>query len=305
MSGTPVVDAHIHFWDPARLHYSWLPGELRRAFRPEDVDLGQVPVEGFVVVEADRLPTEALAEVDWFLSLSSPARPIPAVIAAAALGEPDGAAEIQALSRRPEVRGVRRLLQDERPGFSRDAGFVAAVRSLGERGLTFDLCVRHHQLAEAVELAAQCPQVTFVLDHLGKPRVRPHPERGWRSDIERLAALPNTHCKLSGLATEVLDPVATCARPAPYRPYLNHALQTFGPSRCLFGSDWPVSSTATTYEGWFDHVVDALAGYSSDDVAAVLGATARSVYRIGPAGGADAKVRTTADRRGGGELTWR
>lgn len=320
MSPATVVDSHIHFWDPQRLHYDWLGGELSRPFRPEDVGLGSVPVEAFVVVEADCRPSESLAEVEWVLSLSSPDRPITAVVAAAALERPSGPAEVEALARRPEVRGVRRLLQDTQPGFCGQPGFVRGVRSLARWNLTFDLCVRHHQLAEVAMLAAQCPEVTFVLDHLGKPQVGRRPDRAWSNDIERLAALPNTRCKLSGLTTEVLDPMAMAGRRTLFRPYLQHALQAFGPHRCLFGSDWPVSSSTVTYEGWFDHVVDAMHGYSSAETGRVLGGTAREVYRIGSAhGGATAPTSTTADakvpkvpkvptvpdRTGGGELTWR
>jgi L-fuconolactonase len=306
MATTPVVDAHIHFWDPARLHYDWLPPHLQRAFGPEDVDLGAVPLAAFVFVEGDRRPSEVLAEVDWVRSLSLPARPIAAIVAAAALGEPQGVRDLAGLADRPKVAGVRHLLQDRGPGFSRDAAFVRAVRSLAELGLTFDLCVRDHQLTEATELAAECPEVTFVLDHLGKPRVQSRPERSWCTDLERLAARPNTRCKLSGLATEVVDGdpgrAPNAAQPGLYRPYLDHALQTFGPNRCLFGSDWPVSAAVTTYEGWFDHVVDALAGLSDPEVAAVLGGTAQDVYRIARVPTTPA-VTTAAPE--GGEPAWR
>jgi L-fuconolactonase len=311
VSGSPVVDSHVHFWDPARLHYAWLSGDLLRAFRPDDIPLGPVPVDAFVFVEADRRPSESMAEVDWALSVSSPRRPIRAVVAAASLESATASVQLDALGGRPEVRGIRRLLQDTRPGFCLQPGFVAAVRSLGQRDLVFDLCVRDHQLAEATALATQCPEVTFVLDHLGKPQVTPHPDRSWLKDIERLAALPNTRCKLSGLTSEVRDPVGDAERRTIFAPYLAHALQTFGPSRCLFGSDWPVSSLTVTYEGWFDQVVDALTGFTSEDAASVLGGTAREVYRIpavepGSASlEADAKVPTMPGRVRGGEFTWR
>lgn len=304
-----VVDSHIHFWDPDRLHYDWLSGDLRRAFRPDDLSVGSVPVEALVFVEADRHPCEVLAEVDWVVSLSSPGRPIRSVVAAVALELTTATAELAALARRPEVSGVRRLLQDSVPGFCAKPEFVRGVQSLGQWGLTFDLCVRDRQLAEAATLAERCPDVTFVLDHLGKPRVGNRPERTWETDIERLAALPNTRCKLSGLTSEVVD--ATVRRPALFRPYLEHALQMFGPHRCLFGSDWPVSSLTVSYEGWFDHVMDALTGYSSGEAAQVLGGTARAVYRIEPVASGDgesgdvAKVPTMHDRMGASERTWR
>lgn len=298
---TSVIDAHIHFWDPARLHYAWLDAvpTLRRAFRPEDVLTGSVPIDGLVFVEADCRPAESLAEVEWVMSLSSPARPVVGIVAAA-LASPSADGDLLALGRSGSVRGVRRLLQDTRPGFCLEPAFVAAVRSLAQHDLVFDLCVRHQQLAEATALVEQCPDVMFVLDHLGKPRVRPIPDPGWLADIERLAALPNAVCKLSGVTSEVLDPSAFSADRHLFRPYLEHALQTFGPSRCMFGSDWPVASRTVTYEGWFDHVADAMTGLSETEIRQVLRQTAHRVYRLDPTPAARATGRDDAssDRSG-------
>jgi L-fuconolactonase len=154
-----VIDAHVHFWDPARMHYAWLDSAptLRRAFRPEDIQTGSVDIAGMVFVEADRRPAESLAEAEWAMSLSSPSRPVLGVVAASALESPSAHTELEALGRKHDVKGVRRLLQDMRPGFCLEPAFVRAVRSLAEHDLVFDLCVRHHQLAEATALAEQCP----------------------------------------------------------------------------------------------------------------------------------------------------
>lgn len=313
MSGLAVIDAHIHFWDPDRLHYAWLDSvpTLRRSFRPEDLQAGSVQIDGLVFVEADRRPSESLAEVEWALSLSSPFRPVVGVVAAA-LDGPRIDADVKALGRNDFVKGVRRLLHDVRPGFCLEPAFVKAVRSLAQRDLAFDLCVRHEQLAEVVALVEQCPDVTFVLDHLGKPRVQPFPERSWLVDIERLAALPNTHCKLSGLTSEVADSIGSGTEQSLFQPYLDHALQTFGPARCMFGSDWPVASLTVTYEGWLDCVTSALAAFAGSEVDQVLRQTVTRVYRLdqtqyvdSSAELNDARVRMGPDREGGGEDTWR
>jgi L-fuconolactonase len=307
-----VIDAHIHFWDPERMDYAWLDAvrTLRRAFRPEDIRPGSVCIDGMVFVEADRRQSESLAEVDWALSLSSPARPVVGIVAAA-LDSPSADVTLEALGRNGYVKGVRRLLQNMRPGLCLEPAFVGAVQSLARRGLVFDLCVRHQQLAEATALVAQCPEVTFVLDHLGKPRVRPFPDRRWLVDIERLAALPNSRCKLSGLTSEVLDPIGFGDHRSLFRPYLDHALQTFGPSRCMFGSDWPVASLTVTYEGWFDHVMETLTAFSATEVDRVLGQTATEVYRLastrypnGCSDHDDANLPLRPDRERGGEQTW-
>jgi L-fuconolactonase len=305
-----VVDAHVHFWDPERMHYDWLESvpPLRRAFRPGDIPAGSIRIDGMVVVEADRLPSEALAEVEWASSLSTPSRPVVGIVAAA-LHSPPADADLAALARAPDVKGVRRLLQDLPAGSCHEPAFVDAVRSLAPWDLVFDLCARHQQLAEAAVLVEQCPEVRFVLDHLGKPRVQPVPDRTWLADITRLAALPNTWCKLSGLTSEV--PATIGPRVAPYGPYLDHALQSFGPSRCMFGSDWPVASLTVTYEGWFDQVTAALSGFSSAESMQVMGGTAEHAYRLAPisgpespAGRAEAEVPAGPARPGRNEDRW-
>jgi L-fuconolactonase len=283
MPDPSVIDAHIHFWDPAHLSYAWLDSvpDLRRAFRPDDVQTGSVVVDGVVFVEADCRPAQSLAEVEWVMSLSPSAMPVVGIVAAG-LASPSAESDLEQLGRHKDVKGVRRLLQDTPPGFCLEPPFVRQVRSLARRDLVFDLCVRHQQLAEATALVEQCPEVTFVLDHLGKPRVRPVPDRSWLADIERLAALPNVMCKLSGLTSEVVDSVGSGAHRNLYQPYLEHALQTFGPSRCMFGSDWPVASLTVTYEGWFDHVAAALTPFSETEIRQVMSQTAQRTYRLPP-----------------------
>ena len=156
------------------------------------------------------------------------------------------------------------------------------MTALAQWDLVFDLCVREHQLAEVTALVRRCPDVTFVLDHLGKPRVQSRPERSWLVDLQRLAALPNVKCKLSGLATEVVDPPPVAGPGDIFRPYLDHALQSFGPDRCMFGSDWPVAAQKVTYEGWVEHVMAALATFSASEGEQVLRRTAAEVYRLVP-----------------------
>lgn len=115
--------------------------------------------------------------------------------------------------------------------------------------LPFDLCIRHHQLAETIALVKQCPNVRFVLDHLGKPDVKGRQMEPWASHLVQLAELPNVTCKLSGLVTEADWQMWT---PADLQPYIDHALAVFGPERVMFGGDWPVSQLATDYARWLE-----------------------------------------------------
>ena len=171
--------------------------------------------------------------------------------------------------------GVRRLIQDEPPGFTSRPGLRAGVALLAAEDLVFDLCVREPQLGEAVDLVRATPEVRFVLDHLGKPRVGADPTR-WRRDLRALAELPNVVAKLSGLMTEVIPGTGAAGD---VRPYLEYALEVFGPQRCLFGSDWPVLTLAGSYAEWRDTVLDAVAGLSEAEVEAVMHGNARALYR--------------------------
>jgi L-fuconolactonase len=277
---TALIDAHLHLWDPHGFKYPWLAGEpeLNRPFGPAELDTGGHRLTGAVFVEAGRVAGQARAELRW---IEEVAARWPVLLGAVAHADLERGREVEAdlrlLAAMPLVRGVRRNLQDEPPGFATNAGHVEGVRSLAGYGLTADLCVRHSQLPEVTELVALVPQVTFVLDHLGKPPVRSGDRDPWREHLRRLAGLPNVVCKLSGLTTE-----ADLAhwRPGDVLPYLRDALAEFGPDRCLFGGDWPVATLATPYARWVDVVLEALAGRTPAERAQVLAGTATRVYRL-------------------------
>jgi L-fuconolactonase len=281
--GTTILDAHVHVWDPMRFTYSWLDPvpALCRAFRPEHLDKQCSSAIEVILVEAGRLPVQALDEVAWMRRLARASPWIRGVVAHADLDNtPTAAWQLSRYAQDPFVVGVRRNLQDERAAFTFDADFRTGVRLLGAAALPFDACVRSHQLAELDELAVACPQTYIVLDHLGKPS---HGGAGtrdsaWRDAIRRLARRPNVVCKLSGLTTEA--PPGTRAQRL--LPYLREALDAFGPERCLYGSDWPVMTLAADYRTWLDLVLDALAEYSTAHVDAVLHDNAARIYRLGP-----------------------
>ncbi len=274
-----MLDSHVHFWDPAVLDYPWLsanPG-LNRAFRPPDFDAAGASVDAVIVVQADCLWPQAAAEVAWFQGLARQGAPIRGVVAALPLEQgPDCAEQLAALAGQPLVVGVRRLLQDEEPGFALQPQFVAGVQQLAQHHLVADLCVRHHQLAEVTALAEQCQEVDFVLDHLGKPDVAAGRRNPWAADLSRLAMLPNVRCKLSGLTSEADETTCTSAA---IRPFLQHAIDVFGPARCMFGSDWPVASLSVSYPGWLDLVADATADLTDDERGLIMSGTATATYR--------------------------
>jgi len=278
------LDSHVHFWDPGRHRYPWLAAaaELNRPFLPGDLRAAGAAPAGVIAVEADRVPADALAEAAWLAAIGRPDLPVAGVVGHVPLeGGPACAGGLAHLIAAPQVVGVRRLLQDERAGFATGPGFVAGVRLLAATGTAFDLCVRRHQLVEVAALAGRVPEVTFVLDHLGKPEVTRAGFRPWAPELGALARLPNVRCKLSGLATEA-DPDHRAA--ADLLPFLRHALDAFGPARCMFGSDWPVLTLAMGYGQWLDVVQEACSDLSADERDLVMRRTAASVYGVGTPG---------------------
>ena len=270
---TTVFDAHVHFWDPRSLRYPWLDGvpALNEPFPPRRL---RQPVD-VIVVEAGRVDRDAAAEVEWIRREARDQSWIRGIVAHVPLENPTRAsAVLRGYRDDPFVVGVRRNVQDEAPGFLADKDIRAGVGLLGDAGLPFDACVRAHQLTELAGLAAACPGTTVVLDHLGKPAVGAD-LTDWRHDIRELARTCNVVCKLSGLATEAAAGIAD----AVMVDVLREALDTFGPERCLYGSDWPVMTLATGYDRWLDTVHTALSSYPASAGEDVLRNNATRVYR--------------------------
>jgi L-fuconolactonase len=274
-----TLDSHVHFWDRTRFRYEWLEGAgdpLESDFVPADLLASAPDLAGMVFVQADCRADQAVAEARWVSDLAAGGAPVLAIVAHAPL-ETDCRAQLAELAGVPRVAGVRRLLQDEAPRFALQESFIEGVRHLAEFSFSMDLCIRSHQLAEVTELVLQCPDVEFVLDHLGKPVIGPDGPSEWATDLAALAALPNVHCKLSGLLGEAPPEMRS---PSALSPWLAVALEEFGADRCMFGSDWPVVTAFGDYADWFDVVDTALAGASAAERADVFAGTARRFYRV-------------------------
>ena len=186
--------------------------------------------------------------------------------------------ELEILASRSLVKGVRRNLQSEPdPEFCLRPKFLAGVRLLAGFGFTFDLCLRHEQLSQATELAHRVPEVTFVLDHLGKPDVRGKRIQPWANDLKALAAQPNVVAKVSGLTTEA---DWRNWQPSDFKPYLDHALENFGPQRLIFGSDWPVMTLATDYQRWVETVQTSIPILKPTDWVKLFQNNAERIYRV-------------------------
>jgi L-fuconolactonase len=181
------------------------------------------------------------------------------------------------LAQMPLVKGVRRLIQSEAPGFATQPAFVAGVQALSDYGFSFDICILHHQLGDALHLVKQCPEVDFVLDHLGKPDAKTPLFEPWARQISELAQFPRVYCKLSGLVTEADHQRWTRAD---LKPYIDHVIAAFGVNRVMYGGDWPVSLLATTYREWVETLRWATADLDSDDQNKLFYQNAQRFYKL-------------------------
>jgi len=246
-----VIDAHVHFWDPATLHYPWLGGipALQHAFLPADFEsLNAGTLAGVVCVEANPLASENVAEADFVDALAEREPRILGLVAFVDLSDaPSRKRSLDLLANRERVVGIRHNIQAQPPGFCLEAEFVRGVAEVGANGLTFDLCVTADQLREVTELVRRTPGTSFVLDHCGKPAIRDDAFDSWATDFARLAEYENVACKLSGLLSEARPDQRTGDG---LSKYARHALRCFGAARLMYGSDWPVVTTAGGERAW-------------------------------------------------------
>lgn len=276
-----LIDSHVHFWDPANLRYDWLAGapSIRRPFLPSDLPR-QGPgwqLDGLVFVQADCAAEQGQAEVEWVAGLAAADNAIRGIVAFAPLEMGEGARpQLEWLSRQPLVKGVRRLIQAEAPGFAVAPGFVRGVRLLAEYGLSFDIAVRNDQLDEALSLIQQCPSVSFVLDHIGNPDIKEGRREPWQQQIAAIAAQPNVVCKVSGVATRADHQHWQAAE---LRPYIEYVLEAFGPERVLYGSDWPVVTLAAQYEQWVEVLLAVAGARPEAEQKKLFGENTQRVYR--------------------------
>lgn len=272
-----IVDAHQHFWDPARGDYGWLKPDnpIHRIYAPDDLKplLDEAGVNGTILVQAAPTP----GETDYMLDIARRAPWILGVVGWIDLLAANAVDEIRRRARDPLFLGVRPMLQDlPDPDWILKPALAPALEAIAAEGLVFDALILSHQIAAITELAQRHARLPIMLDHGAKPRLGDAAAMlRWAKDMEKLAVLPNVACKVSGLLTE-LTPTGT-------RETIARAIgvlfDLFGAQRLVWGSDWPVLTLAGNYRDWFDLAREAIAAKDERAVPAVIGANALRLYR--------------------------
>lgn len=298
MTSLPIIDPHMHLWDFTRQHYGWLmdrplpanaAGNVERIAKPYGLsdylaDTAGYDLRGLVHVEAGADPAQALSETIWLEEVAAPA-PLPmALVAFAALNDPDVEHLLALHAQHGSVRGIRHIINwhaDPAKTYSSrdvigDADWQRGYALLAKYGLSFDLQIYPSQMAVAAELAARHPDIPVILNHAGMPTDRdPEGVRQWRDGLALLAAQPNVAIKISGLA--MIDRQWTLDS---LRPFILHAIDAFGTDRALFASNFPVDKL---YGGFAVHYAayDAItADFTDAERRALFAGNAARLYRL-------------------------
>jgi len=273
------IDAHQHFWIYNEREFGWIDesmAALRRNFLPEDLrpELKASGFHGSVVVQT----CQTLEETRWLLGLADAHESILGVVGWADLRSPDIRSQLKTLAGHRKLVGLRHIVQSEPDDrFLLGPEFLRGIGILEEFDLAFDILIYTKHLAVADEFVRKFPRQRFVLDHMAKPPIRDRQIDAWASGIRRLSEMPNVYCKLSGLVTEANWKSWTRED---IIPYLDFALESFGPDRLMIGSDWPVCLVAASYGEVIRMVKDYISERVPERAGDVMGGNAQRFWRL-------------------------
>jgi L-fuconolactonase len=274
------IDAHHHFWKISRGDYGWLTEKdfpvLYRDYLPPDLApfLGKCSIDKTVLVQG----AETVEETRFLLAIADETPFVGGVVGWVDLAARDAPDQIASLAQSRKLKSLRPMLQslpdDDwilRPEL-RDG-----LRAIAHNRLRFDVLIFPRHLPHVMKFFAAYPDLPMVIDHGAKPYIARGEVEPWKSQMRSIARdFPNVCCKLSGLATEAA-PGWTIES---LRPYVAALVDIWGPSRLMWGSDWPVLNVAGNYVDWFQIVHDLTSGLSDSDRNAIFGATAAQFYGI-------------------------
>ncbi|MBE9404296.1 amidohydrolase family protein [Brachybacterium sp. p3-SID1565] len=287
--GRAITDAHLHLWDLEASAYAWThrAPALQRTGAWEQVGpaLAALGATRVVLVHADDTPGDTAHMQRTAERIEAGTAQVPAMRADVVAWLPlENPAQVEHLlgdaAFMQRVVGVRHLVHDEPDaGFLERPAVADSLHLVSRAGLALDVpdaFARH--MDQVVRLAHAHPELTLVLDHLGKPPLGDAPAMDrWRAALARIAACERTVAKVSGLAT---------SGDGALEQAVDVALEQFGPARLMFGSDWPIAPTPFDLGSGTSGLLERLGQESEADQRQILHGTAARVYtRAGQARG--------------------
>ena len=273
------IDSHHHFWKYDPVTYSWMNekmGVLKKDYQPEDLkaEINSSNIDGVISVQAD----QSMRETDDLLKHANEHSFIQGVVGWFPLAEPELEGLLERYVSNPWLKGVRHVVQDEPDDrFILGEAFNAGIRRLKPHNLVYDILIYERQLGASIEFVDRHPGQVFVLDHVAKPRIGDQVIEPWKTQMFDMAKRENVYCKLSGMATEADWQSWTKEE---LWPYIEIALEAFGPARMMLGSDWPVARLAVEYGDWMNLCRESISSLSETERALVEGEVAIRAYDL-------------------------
>ena len=277
------VDAHQHYWHPARGDYGWMPKDDPVSRDPTVLPisrryLAELAIEKTVLVQA--APT--VEETEYLLGIADATDSVAGVVGWIDFEKPEHIRHLRRFANHPKFLGVRPMIQDIaddgwmlRPDVRR--GFEAVT----ELDLTFDALGFPRHLANFLSVFKRYTRMRVVIDHCMKPQIgggsmEMETYRHWAEGMTRLAEETGVYCKLSGLVTEAGAHWSV----EQLQPYAEHVLTVFGPQRVMWGSDWPVCLLRASFGEWRRAAEVLTAHLDAPSRERVFGGTAADFYRL-------------------------
>lgn len=277
---TERIDAHQHYWNPARGDYDWMPMDnpvLARPYGPGDLapHLARHRIGRTILVQA----AASIEETEYMLGIADATPSVAGVVGWIDFEDPSHRDALKRLAQHPKFLGLRPMIQDiADDAWMHREDVQWAYRLIMDCDLSFDALGFPRHLGQFHTLLTRYPGMRVVIDHCMKPQIRDHSDArfaNWAGGMTRLAEDTGAFCKFSGLVTETDG-----WTPDSLRPYADHLLSVFGADRIMWGSDWPVCRLQASYDDWIG-AARALTGHlAAEDQAKIFGGTAIRFYRI-------------------------
>jgi len=274
-----IVDSHQHFWQLGRFDYPWMNpslGVLYSDYLPDQLEpnLAQNGVGKTVLVQA----SNSVEESRWLLNLADQHPFIAGVVGWVDMASEDVDRQLDELTSHPKFKGVRHLVESEpADDWLIQPQVLRGLKRLSTYGVSYDLLVHTRHLKHIQKVVDACPDLKLVIDHMAKPPIASGEIDTWRQELRQVAANEQINCKLSGLVTEANW---TSWTTEDLRPYVDCALELFGSSRLLFGSDHPVCLLAASYERILECFRELLKDLTSDEQQMIFETNAMEFYRL-------------------------